>query len=187
MSIDVRSNDSEAFEMPPLGREEARKATEVAIASIDRRRVRVYGAELHVEKDEQRRARRLVSIVLADLEPYLPYVVIVDPETGSAVKVDERPDLVIPFSDDEIGQARAIARAEADLAEGLDRRQFVSAVFYPTAHGHDDHDRGAGSPARRVGLAFFDDSDEGRRPVARVIVDIGLGRVTSVDRDEAAP
>jgi hypothetical protein len=184
MTTDARPTYPQGFEMPPLGREEARRATEVALATIDRRRVRVYGTELHVEKDEQRRARRLVSITLADLDPYLPYVVIVDPETGSAVKVDERPDLVVPFSDDEIGQARAIARAEADLAEGLDRRSLVAAVFYPTAHDH-DHDQGLQSPARRIGLAFFNDDDDRRRPIARVIVDLGTGRVTSVERDDS--
>jgi hypothetical protein len=183
MTTDSYSNDARGFDMPPLGREEARRATEVALAALDKRRVRIYGTELHVEKDEQRRARRLVAVTLADLEPYLPYVVIVDPETGSAVKVDERPDLVVPFSDDEIGQARAIARVEADLADGLDRRGFVSAVFYPTAHGHD---QGPQSAARRIGLSFFDDGEDGRRPVARVIVDLGSGRVTSVDRDDAA-
>jgi hypothetical protein len=174
------------IDIPPLGEADARRAIGSALSAIGRRRVRVYDAELHVEKDTEGRPRRLVRVILADLEPYLPRIAIVDPQTAEVVSSVERPDLVIPFSADEIGQAKAIARSEEDLADGMDRGRLAAAIFYPPApepeQKHDRHRSG-----RRIGIVFLDLTGERAQPAGRVVVDLGEGRVVSADRSGRRP
>jgi hypothetical protein len=99
----------------PLEGDEERRAVDAALSRFEGRRMRVYGAELRIEKRRGKLPGRAVSVLLADLDPYTPYEVVVDAD-GTVVDAVEQPELVPPFYDAELGDALAIARRPPELA-----------------------------------------------------------------------
>jgi hypothetical protein len=168
----------------PLSPEESRRAIAAAVARLKGRRIRIYGAELRVEKPQPGRSRRprpvrQITVLLADLAEYVPIEVVVDGQ-GAVRAVRERPELVPPFSRREIAAAIARARMHPDLGDLVERWGVEEAPFYPVAR-HTDHD---GRPrGRRVGVHFLDTSDPASiRPVASVVVDLTTGQVETIER-----
>ena len=162
----------------PLARDEERRAIDAALGSFDGRRVRVYGAELRIEKRRGRVPDRAVGVLLADLDPYTPYEVLVDAD-GAVVDAIEHRELVPPFSAAEICDATAIARRHPALADLAERWGVRPAPFYPTAHEHGGDEKRHGR--RRVGIHFLDIADEANVvPLASVVVDLTSGETESV-------
>jgi hypothetical protein len=163
----------------PLGDDEERRAVEAALGRFEGRRMRVYGAELRIEKRRGELPDRAVSVLLADLDPYTPYEVVVDAD-GAVVDAVEQPDLVPPFSDAELCDALAVARRHPALGDLAERWGVRRAPFYPTAHEH-----GAEEPRRgrrRVGIHFLDVADEAAVvPLASVVVDLTSGETESIE------
>jgi hypothetical protein len=169
----------------PLGADEERRAVEAALARFEGRPMRVYGAELRIEKRRGKLPDRAVSVLLADLDAYLPCEVVVDAE-GTVVDAVEQPDLVPPFSDAELGDALAVARRDPELTELAERWGVRPAPFYPSTHKH-----GAEQPRRgrrRVGLHFLDVADEADVvPLASIVVDLTSGETETVHDRRAEP
>lgn len=165
----------------PLEADEERRAVDAAVGKFEGRRVRVYGAELRIEKRRGNLPDRAVSVLLADLDPYTPYEVVVDAD-GAVVEAREQSELVPPFSGSEVCDALAVARRHPALGGLADRWAVRTAPFYPTTHG-----QGADAPRRRrVGVHFLDLADERHViPLASVIVDLTSGETESVREHRA--
>ena len=165
----------------PLDDDEERRAVTAALSAVELRRPLVYGVELRIDKRRGAPPHRQIGVLLADLDGYLPYEVIVG-DDGMVVAAEARPDLVPPFTEDEVAEAGVLARTDARLAEVTRRWETKPAVYYPTQHGH-DHDDEPVVPGRRlVGLHFFDASDPANLvPLASAVVDLTAGDVTSVE------
>ena len=167
----------------PLDADEERRAIDAALGRFEGRRTRVYGAELRIEKRRGQRPDRAVSVLVADLDPYMPVEVVVDAD-GAVVEVVERPELVPPFSAAEISDALAYARRESAVGELAERWSVRSAPFYPSTHSHDSDERQR--DARRVGVHFLDVADEaGVVPLVSVVVNLTSGETESF-RDHRA-
>ena len=166
----------------PLEADEERRAIDAALGRFEGRRMRVYGAEL-ASRSVGERPDRGVTVLVADLDPYLPIEVVVDAD-GAVVDVVERPELVPPFSAAEISDALAHARRESAVGELAERWAMRSAPFYPSTHSHDADERRR--DARRVGVHFLDVADEaGVMPLVSVVVNLTSGETESV-RDHRA-
>jgi hypothetical protein len=162
----------------PLGADEERRAVDAALGGFEGRRMRVYGAELRIEKRRGKLPDRAVSVLLADVDPYTPYEVVVDAD-GAVVEAVEQPELVPPFSAAEVWDALAVARRHPALGDLAERWGVRPAPFYPTTHKHgvDEPRRGR----RRVGIHFLDLADEADVvPLASVVVDLTSGEAESV-------
>jgi hypothetical protein len=169
----------------PLEVEEERRAVAAALRHFEGRRVRVYGAELRIEKRRGKLPDRAVSVLLADLDPYTPYEVVVDAD-GTVVEAVEQPELVPPFSGAEVCDAVAVARRHPALGDLAERWGVRPAPFYPSTHEHggDESRRGR----RRVGIHFLDVADEADViPLASVVVDLTSGEPESVHDRRADP
>lgn len=165
----------------PLDEIEARRAVDAALAHIDLRRPLVYGAELRIEKRRRAAPDRRVSVLLADLDGYSVREAIVD-EDGAVVEVIEHPDLVPPFSHEEIEEAAVLARAHPELADLARRWGVRPAIFYPPGQ---EGERALRGRRRRVGVHFLDCSDPAAMvPVASVVVDLSSRAVESVERHQ---
>jgi hypothetical protein len=165
----------------PLRDDEERRAAAAALSALDLRRPMVYGVELRIDKRRGAQPNRQIGVLLADLDGYLPYEVIVG-DDGTVVSAEARPDLVPPFTDDEVAEAAVLARADARLAEVTRRWGTRHGVFYPTQHGHGQDHKPATPGRRRVGLHFFDASDPANLvPLASAVVNLTAGDVTSVE------
>jgi hypothetical protein len=162
----------------PLEADEERRAIEAALGSFDGRRMRVYGAELRIEKRRGGVPDRVVGVLLADLDPYIPWEVLVDAD-GTVVEAVEHPELVPPFSAAEICDATAIARRHPALGDLAERWGVRPAPFYPTTHEHGTDEKRHGR--RRVGIHFLDIADEADVvPLASAVVDLTSGETESV-------
>src|SRR5437879_5811207 len=106
-------------EVAPLSLAEERRAIDAALEALAGRRLRVYGAELGVGKGPGWPPRRLATVLVADLDGYTPHEVVVDLEKGSIVEATERPELVIPFSEDEQREAIVLAQSQPGIAEAV--------------------------------------------------------------------
>src|SRR5215217_766230 len=115
----------------PLGRDEERRAVEVALGRVPAGRPRVYGVELRIEKRRGRVPDRWVSVLLADLDDYVPREVVVDAD-GEVVTIEDRADVVPPYTAEEIGDATAIARGESEVGDLVNRWAVKTAVSYPS-------------------------------------------------------
>jgi hypothetical protein len=166
----------------PLDDEEERRAAAAALSALDLRRPIVYGVELRIDKRRGAQPHRQIGVPLADLDGYLPHEVIVG-DDGTIVAAQARPDLVPPFTEDEVAEAGVLARADARLAEVTRRWETRHALFYPTQHGHDHDDDEPVIPGRRlVGLHFFDATDPANLvPLASAVVDLTAGAVASLE------
>jgi hypothetical protein len=165
----------------PLGDDEERRAVEAALARLDLRRPMIYGVELRIEKRRGGRPGRQIGVVLADLDAYLVYEVTLG-DDGAVIAVDARPNLVPPFSEEEVAEAAVLARTDPRLLDLARRWGVRYGTFYPSQHGH-DHDEQAPEPGRRhVGLHFVDASDPvDVVPLASAVVDLTNRVVTSVE------
>lgn len=166
----------------PLGEDEERMAVDAALARLDLRRPMVYGVELAIEKRRRVPPRRQIRVLLAELDGYLPYQVVVEVD-GTVATAEPRPDLVPPFTDDEVAEAAVLARADARFAEVAQRWGVRFGAFYPSRHeeGH-EHDAGERG-TRRVGLHVFDARDVANVvPLASVVVDLTSRDVVPVER-----
>ena len=165
----------------PLDDDEQRRAVAAALSALELRRPIVYGVELRIDKRRGAPPHRRTGVLLADLDGYLPHEVIVG-DDGTVVAAEARPDLVPPFTEEEVAEAGVLARADARLADVARRWETKHAVYYPTQHGH-DHDDEPVVPGRRlVGLHFFDASDPANLvPLASAVVDLTAGDVRSVE------
>jgi transposase-like protein len=167
------------FQVSPLTRHEERLAVEAALDAVRSERLRVYGAELRVEKNPEGGMSRQVFVLVADLDGYTPFEVIVDPEAVRIVEVLERPELVPPFSVDEIREAIVLARSDGTVRELADRWGVEAATFYPTSR--ENGSEGSGR-RRRLGLHLLDTNDPSVTvPVASVVVDLTAAKVESVE------
>ena len=165
----------------PLRDDEERRAAAAALSTLDLRRPAIYGVELRIKKRRGAQPHRQINVLLADLDGYLPHEVIVG-DDGTVISAEARPDLVPPFTEDEVAEAAVLARADARLAEVTRRWATRHGVFYPTQHGHDHDEVSAERGRRRVGLHFFDTSDPANLlPLASAVVDLTAGEVTSVE------
>jgi hypothetical protein len=166
----------------PLGEEEERMAVETALARLDLRRPMIYGVELRIDKRRRALPRRQIGVVLAELDGYLAHEVIVA-DDGTVVSAEARPDLVPPFSDEEVAEAAVLARADSRVVETAQRWGVRFGTFYPSLHEH-DHEVAAGERGRRrVGLRFFDARDVANVvPLVSVVVDLTGRDVVAVER-----
>lgn len=167
----------------PLDEAEERRAIETAMARLDLRRPVVHGAELRIEKRRGGVPDREVAVLLADLDGYAVHEVVLDGD-GLVVLVEERSDMVPPFTEAEIAEATVVARAQRELAPLARRWGVQPAIFYP----HEVGPEGGGSRRRRVGVHFLDANDPlNVRPVASVVVDLTgnqAGAVTHHEQDD---
>jgi len=160
----------------PLSRDEERRAIEAALANVSGERLHVYGAELRIDKRRSSLPVRQITVLLADLAGYLPYEVVVDTR-GEVIEANDRPDLVPPLSDTEVGDALALARSVPEIVELGERWGVSPAAFYPSGH----HDEPDAPRRRRVGFHFLEISDETAvRPIASIVVDLTRGEVETV-------
>lgn len=169
----------------PLEADEERRAVDAALGRFEGRRMRVYGAELRIEKRHGKLPDRAVSVLLADLDPYTPFEVVVDTD-GAVVESVEQPQVVPPFTTAEIGDALAIARRHPTLRDLAERWNVRPAPFYPTTHpdGADEPRRGR----RRVGIHFLDVADEADVvPLASIVVDLTTGETESLHDRRGEP
>lgn len=161
----------------PLGHAEERRAIEAARARLGRRRLHIYGVELRAEKPERGLPPRRITVLAADVADYLPFEVVVDAD-GAVAEANERPDLVPPFSEREIEEAKTLARSHPDIQELADEWGVALAVFYPTAHSGGEHRPGG----RRVGVHLLDTRDEATTALASVVVNLTRRQVESIER-----
>jgi transposase-like protein len=169
----------------PLNDDEQRRAVEAGLAHVELRRPIVYGAELRIDKRRRGLPGRQVGVLLADLDGYTVYEVTVA-DDGSVVSAAEQPDLVPPFSDEEVAEAAVLARSDERVAEVARGWGIRSGTFYPSQHRHDGHD-GEHVHRRLVGLHFLDTADAANVvPLVSAVVDLTTGEVVSVERHEAA-
>jgi hypothetical protein len=164
----------------PLGEDEERRAVEAALAHLGLRRPRVYGVELRIDKNRRSLPRRRIGVLLAELDGYLPHEVVVS-DDAAVVSASARPDLMPPFSDEEVAEAAVLARTEVRIDEEARRWGVRFGPFYPSRHRHDGPDDG--DAARRlVGLHYFDaNSDANVIPLVSVVVDLTGRDIVSVE------
>lgn len=161
----------------PLEGDEERRAVDAALGRFEGRRMRVYGAELRIEKRRGKLPDRAVNVLLAELDPYTPYEVVVDAD-GTVVEAVEQAELVPPFSDAELSDALAIARRDPELGGLAERWGVRPAPFYPTTHDDAAEDRRG---RRRVGFHFLDIADDADVvPLASIVVDLTGGETETV-------
>lgn len=166
----------------PLGQDEEGMAVEAALARLELRRPMVYGVELRLEKRRRGLPRRQISVVVAELDEYLPYEVVIE-DDGNVVSADARPDLVLTFSDEEVAEAAVLARADSRVAEVVRPWGVRFGAFYPSRHEHGEDAPGARG-RRQVGLHFFDARDVEVVPLVSVVVDLTSREVVSVARHD---
>jgi hypothetical protein len=171
----------------PLEEAEERRAVEAALTHLDLRRPLVYGAELRIEKRRGGVPDRQVAVLLADLDGFSVYEVVIA-EDGTVVEAVQHPQLVPPYSAEEIAEATVLARGHPEVAEAARRWGVRPAVFYPSSHNHSEK---AGEerhrPRRWVGVHFLDFSDPTAVvPVMSAVVDLTGRVVDSVDDHQAA-
>lgn len=167
----------------PLEEAEQRQAVEAALAHTGLRRPLVYAVELRIDKRRRTVPVRRIAVLLADLDRYSVYEVVLD-DDWNVVEDAERPELVPPFSAEEIEEAMVLARNHMELADIARRWGVRTAVFYPA----DNHDHGTASAGRgrRVGVHFLDFSDPASvTPVASAIVDLTGREVENVQHHQA--
>jgi hypothetical protein len=165
----------------PLGEEEERRAVETALAHVALRHPLIYGVELRIEKRRRALPRRQIGVLLAELDGYLVHEVVIA-DDGTVFSAEARPDLVPPFSDEEVAEATVLARTDSRVAELARRWGVRFGTFYPSQHGH-DHDQRPGERDRRlVGLRFFDAREVAKVvPLVSVVVDVTGREVVSVE------
>jgi hypothetical protein len=121
----------------PLEEAEERRAVEAALTHLELRRPLVYGAELRIEKRRGSVPDRQVAVLLADLDGFSVYEVVIA-EDGTVVEAVKQPQLVPPFSAEEIAEATVLARGHPEVAEAARRWGVRPAVFYPSSHNHSE-------------------------------------------------
>jgi hypothetical protein len=128
---------------------------------------------------------RQVAVLLADLDGFSVYEVVIA-QDGTVVEAAEQPQLVPPFSQEEIAEATVLARGHPGLAEATRRWGVRPAVFYPSGHDHsDDAGEQQSRPRRRVGVHFLDFSDPAAVvPVTSAVVDLTGRVVESVEEHQ---
>ena len=167
--------------LDPLGPAEERRAIDAALGRVESDHVRVYGAELRVEKRRGERIRRQIAVLVATMSPYAVHEVIVD-EDGEVVDDTELLDFEPPFTDAEIGDAISIARADDRLRSLAERKSVRTAVSYaPIEHASSDR------RSRLAIVRFFEQTDSGDlKPIVSVTVDLSRRTVRSM-KDDAEP
>jgi hypothetical protein len=159
----------------PLDEQEQRRAVDAALAHLGLQRPMVYGVELRIDKDRGRVPRRRIGVLLAELDGYLAYDVVVS-DGAEVLSADARPDLVPPFTDDEVAQAAFVARTDARVDEVARVWGVSVGSFYPSQHRHDDGRR------RLVGLHYFDvRGDANVVPLISVVVDLTGRDIVSIE------
>ena len=162
----------------PLGDEEEQRAVETALAhfSADRAALRVYGAELAIEKRRGKVPERRVRVLVALRGSSLVHEVLID-ASGDIAAVEERPSLNLPYLADEVEEATAIAARDERVADLLGDRVVGVGTFAPK---NDERSH------RLVGLHYLDTEDpHAPRPLATVVVDLAADEALSV-RDDSA-
>jgi len=167
----------------PLEEAEARQAVEAALAHLDLRRPLVYGVELRIEKRRGGVPDRQALVLAADADGFSVHEVVVA-EDGTVVEAVDRPDVVPPFSEEEIAEATVLARGHPEVADVARRWGVRSAVFYPSRH--EDDTEAPPRPRRLVGVHFLDFSDPTDVvPLVTAVVDLTGRVVASVQGHQA--
>jgi hypothetical protein len=171
----------------PLEEAEHRQAVEAALGHLDLGRPLVYGAELRIQKRRGGVPDRQVTVLLADLDGFSVYEVVIA-QDGTVLEAVEQPQLVPPFSPEEIAEATVLARGHSELAEAARRWGVRPAVFYPSGHDHSDEvGKEPSRPRRRVGVHFLDFTDPAAvAPVISAVVDLTDRVVESVQYHQAS-
>jgi hypothetical protein len=164
----------------PLGEAEERRAIAAALKALEDipsgggpRRLRALWAEVRVEKPANPEAppRRLVAVVIVDYDRRQTAEVTVD-SRGRVLgwrDVEFRP----PFADDELEEARQLARRDRRVARLVQRGGAFDGQFMPNTIGDER--------PRLVGLRYaIDEPGQPFEPLARVVVDLSRGTVVSV-------
>jgi hypothetical protein len=164
----------------PVSEDEERTAVEAALAHLGLRRPRVYGVELRIEKSRRAVPHRQIGVLLAELDGYLVYDVVVS-DDATVVSADARPDLVPPVAEDEVAEAAVLARTDVRIDEVARRWGVGFGPFYPSRHEHDG--LGGGDRGKRlVGLRYLDAGDLANVvPLLSVVVDLTGRQVMSVE------
>jgi hypothetical protein len=166
--------------LAPLGEDEERRAVEAALAHLGLRRPTIYGVELRIDKNRRSLPRRRIGVLLAELDGYLPYEVVVS-DVAAVVSATARPDLMPPFSDEEVAEAAVVARTEVSIDEEARRWGVRFGPFYPSRHRHDGSDDGD-AVRRLVGLHYVDaNSDANVVPLVSAVVDLTGRGIVSVE------
>lgn len=165
--------------LAPLGAEEEQRAIRAALWSIGERAkaLRVRGAELAIEKSENRRERpyRRVRVLFTAPDENVVREVLVDAD-GRVVSDRELGPRNLPFLPSEIERARAIAERDEQVAKAIAGYEVGVGTFAPTL-------RDAGRN-RRVGLHFLDIANPDLpRPLTSVVVDLAAGALVHETHD----
>lgn len=160
----------------PLGEAEERRAVAAALARVQPSRPVVHGAELRIEKRRGGVPDRQISVLVADLDGYRVHTVVV--ADGEVVQATEHPELVPPFTTEEIAEATVLAGWDPEVGEATREWGAVPAPFYPPGDPP-----GATGRRRLVGVHFLDTGDHADvRPLVSAVVDLTGRQVQRVTR-----
>ena len=158
--------------LAPLTEAEEARAVEAALASgthgLEDPFVR--GVEVAVNKPRRRgdAPTRRVRVVLTERHGAVAHEVVVDSD-GAIFEERQLGAMNLPYTDEEIEQARAVAVRDEQLARQLVDRAYGVGTFGPSL-GESGH--------RLVGLHFVDVTDpDSPRPIVSAVVDLATGAV----------
>lgn len=127
--------------LAPLGRKEAVTATKLALevvlrdGTVQRDRVRIYGALLRIEKPKRRNGapRRIIWVRIRDRDQGVVHEVSIEAEkvTEHMIDADANP----PFSDEERSDACRLISTDPQLGKLMERKGVVIEWFSAGEHG----------------------------------------------------
>jgi hypothetical protein len=142
-------------------------------------RFRLLGIELSIDKPPKRESipQRLVRVLVADYRNKQNLEFILD-TIGKIIKAEKYVGLQPVFHEDEIKEARTIAKRDSRLAHIAKRRGFFVSDFAPETIPENSF--------RIVGLSYvLKAKDNSFQQLARVLVDLSEQKVVSLESTEA--
>jgi hypothetical protein len=144
-------------------------------------RFRVLGIELSIDKPPKRESipQRLIRVLVADYRNKQNLEFILD-TIGKIVKAEKYTGFQPAFHEDEIREARTIAKRDSRLAHVAKRRGFFVSDFAPETVPENSF--------RIVGLSYYllKAKDKSFQQLARVLVDLSEQRVVSLESSTEA-
>jgi hypothetical protein len=141
-------------------------------------RFRLLGIELSINKPPKRESipQRLIRVLVADYRNKQNLEFVLD-ATGKIVKAEKYAGLQPAFQEDEVREARTIAKRDSRLAHVAKRRGVFVTDFAP--------ERVPENSFRIVGLSYvLKAKDNVFQQLARVLVDLSEQRVVSLESTE---
>jgi hypothetical protein len=143
-------------------------------------RFRVLGIELSIDKPPKRESipQRLIRVLVADYRNKQNLEFILD-TIGNIIKAEKNTGFQPAFHEDEIRQARTIAKRDSRLAHVTKRRGVFISDFAPETIPENSF--------RIVGLSYYllKAKDNSFQQLARVLVDLSEQKVVFLESTEA--